>query len=355
MSRCLTRTALAAVVLSSVAAFASAQAPEPPGRTEAVPVAQADEASPSATANLRFLRETAEVGEPVELLVEVTHDPRTPFLWGRLQPELDPSWVLFDSRPDWSTKDAQGRAVSRHVYRIASLEPGPRRAPEAFREALEGTGTVLYGLEPILDVGGLLAESEDAPRPLRGYPEGFGVDGAGETDAQGRGPLLTVLVGGFLAVGVAVWLALRAGKRRPRVAPEPTPRERLATLLAADAASRQTGGSPSPEALAQQVYAVSHVVRDAADRRLGAERPGLTDEEWLAAVTTDVRLDGNLRGELETLFARFQEVKYAGVRPSSWAMDETFDVASRVVEGLASAPEARPQAPSGEALAEVPS
>src|SRR6185503_17489102 len=96
-----------------------------------------------------------------------------PLDWMTLEPELDPSWVLFGSERALQGAEQDGRAVGRRVWRIASLEPGPRPAPEAFRTALEGAGVVLIGLEPVLDVSGVLAEGEDAPRPLRDFPAGL--------------------------------------------------------------------------------------------------------------------------------------------------------------------------------------
>ena len=215
--------------------------------------------------------------------------------------------------------DDEGRTIARRVWSIASLEPGPRRAPEAFRIALEEAGVTVLGLEPLLDVTGVLAEGEDEPRPLRDFPDSLAFEDAGDSFVWWP----------WAAAGsMSVFLLLLLRRRKPAegAAAEP-PLSELARLMEAT--------DQGPQELH---FALSRLVRKATDARLGRKRQGLTDEEWLTVTKADAGLSSEVQADMVRLFEKVAAVKYAGEVPSSWAVDETFKEAERVLQLVEKAP-----------------
>jgi hypothetical protein len=83
-------------------------------------------------------------------------------------------------------------------------------------------------------------------------------------------------------------------------------------------------------------------VREATDAALAAERPALTDEEWLAALSGAGPVTPPAREALASVLARCGSVKYAGERPTDWSAQETFTAARRALELVGA------RAPAGE-------
>jgi hypothetical protein len=211
---------------------------------------------------------------------------------------------------------------SRRVWRVGALEPGERSfsgelgafafAPEVAKIQL-GDARVL--------VTGVLGPEEDEPRPLREFGAGFlELDGPSGTASS----LVRWLVpGGFLvaALACAAWLHRR---RRPKPVPEPSLLEHLADL------ERRTDESRAREAF----YELTHLLRRAGDRLRKRDRAALSDQEWLTEARAALDLPTGLVSELGALLERAERVKYAGERPTVWALEETFARARAVLEGL---------------------
>ncbi len=274
---------------------------------------------------------TAEVGEPFELILEVTR-PAGGGSAGAAAPNgellVDDSWVLLDTRLVPSEPAHSDRIVTRWIWEVASLEPGEREL-------------VVHGLpgeanpdEPLIEsctvrIAGVLAASEDAPRPLRGFSASFG---AAETEEGGLPYWAWILVGVVLhLLGLVPFLFLRAWWRRRRKRETPVPPLELLERLRGDA-------ELDAEQLRERHYELSHLLRAATDDRLDRDRRAWTDEEWVADLGDDRSLDETFRRELAAALDGCARVKYADERPSAWTVDETFQSARAALEALPVAP-----------------
>ncbi|HEX6885561.1 MAG TPA: DUF4381 family protein [Planctomycetota bacterium] len=265
--------------------------------------------------------EAVALGEPFALVLELEHAPDVAAR--ALVPAalaLDESWVVLASEPLTSAVLADGRLRTRATWRVAALEPGERSLAESLAGlALGAAVTRIQVGDARVRVAGVLAPGEDAPRPLRGFPEGF----AGAPEASGGGGALPWLLGGLAllvlaAVGVLGWRRRR--RRAPR--PAPTPLERLRALEEA----RAGGG--------ERCYELTRLLRTAGDELARTPRAALTDEEWLAAVHASLEIPRGVVAQLESVFARAARVKYAGESPTDWALQETFVAARGALEAL---------------------
>ena len=273
------------------------------------------------------------VGEPFELVLEIArpagHDTASA---GTPNGELvvDDSWVLFDTRlvPSGPDPARPERIVTRWIWEVASLEPGERDlAVHGLQLDADSDDS---GIETCtVRIAGVLAAGEDAPRPLRGFSAAFG---AAEAEEDGLPRWAWILVGVMLhLLGLGPFLLLRAWwrRRRKREAPDP-PLERLERL--------RGGAELDAEQLRARHYELSHLLRAATDERLDRDRRAWTDEEWIAEVADDRSLDEAFRREIAAALDGCARVKYAGERPSAWAVDETFQSARAALEVLSAAP-----------------
>ena len=276
-----------------------------------------------------------EVGEPFALVLELSHPAGVDvFDLGRVELELDDSWVVLNlvrhpSEPDPADT---ARRITRRVWTVASLEPGERRLAESLTPLVadERIRSVDVGAA-MVEVVGLLGPGEDAPRPLRGFPPGFG-SGPETAASPWRWAALALAALLWAAVGAWVWRWLRRSRAR-RGASGPAPLERLELL-----------GDERPgdvDALRRQHYELTQLVRDAMDQRLGSELAGLTDAEWMRAVQARPNLPAGLKTELAAVLERAEAVKYGRAIPTSWAVDETLGHARRALEHAGASEEPR--------------
>ncbi len=238
--------------------------------------------------------------------------------------DLDDSWVVLDARRPVALPDPvdEGRVVVRRSWEVASLEPGLRELPAFELEYVdEGVARRLRVRGPELDVRGVLAEGEDAPRPLRGYRD---VDSLPEPVSPWPG-----LAG--LAVLVAAAGALAWRRRRPRRPAEAPREDPLAWVAELEARPPE-----APEAVRDAHYRLTRAVRERADERRGVARAALTDDEWLAAAVAEVA--DERREDLRRLFEGAARVKYGGERPTPYAVRETIGRGRAVLEALAGGP-----------------
>jgi hypothetical protein len=265
-----------------------------------------------------------EVGQPFALVLELEHESTvgTALLAPRA-PELDPSWVVFGAEPVARAPLADGRVRTRCVWHVASLEPGERSLADALSGlALGEAVTRIQVGDARVSVAGVLAQGEDAARPLRGFPVGF-ADAATRAAARTSWP---ALLAAGLALGAALswaWVRARRRRARARMGAAPLPLERLAALEAGAA-----------EAGRERCYELTSLLREAGDRLTKRPRAALTDEEWLATVHASLEIPRGVVAELTAVFERVARVKYAGESPTEWALAETFTRARRALQAL---------------------
>ena len=259
-----------------------------------------------------------EVGQPFELVLDLYHGPdASPSDLFAGEPALDDSWVLLEhgsAQPLAIIHEPETR-LAKFVWRIASLEPGERDLSGAVASISFGERIKKIDAgQARISVRGVLAEGEDAPRPLREFPEGF-APGA-TSPARSRGlvgaALATLLV---LAAGALLFLwRLRA--RRARTATPVTPLDRLGEI--------ERALEQADEDAQAGCFALTRLLRSATDAARAQPRDGLTDEEWLAELRGAPEIPPGALEDLDAVFERAAAVKYAGQRPTPWALRETL-------------------------------
>lgn len=268
------------------------------------------------------------VGDSVEVVVHLHHVAGERV---ELTSEgFDYSWVILGRAGSVTTTD-EAAAHTTYRFTLASLEPGERELPTpVFRMESGSQLDVALATPPTVDVGGLLAETEDAPRPIVGFLEPSAPP-SGWAWGWAALPLL-------LLVALAWWFARRRRARAVPVAPRLTPLQRLAALEARDLAA-----ADEPGFAADLHVELTRLVREDFDLRVGGagagtRRDSLTDDEWLAVAALE--LSEEQRVALHALFLESREIKYGGARPTHWALEESLAAARAV---LTSAPELAPQ------------
>ncbi len=262
------------------------------------------------SARLEFDRVQAEVGQPVRATLTVEHDASSRPKLDSLG--LDDSWVVFASKagPTLALPAQTGRATTTFEFEIASLEPGQRAIAEI---PISGSAQKLAVAGPTLQVQGVLAENEDAPRAMQGLREIESLD-----ERANLSLVLAVALGGaaLLCAALFVWWRKRA---RSVAEGAPAPSVRLAVL--------ETRPLDTPEDVQAAHFALTRLLRESADLAAGRDRSGMTDEEWQRSAREQFLAAGISAGELgalEALLERAAQVKYGSERPTHWATREAL-------------------------------
>ncbi len=259
-----------------------------------------------------------EVGEVLDAALEVSLAQGERLDLDASALEADPTWVLLDG------VRRERKSPTQLVVRwsLASLEPGERSLPTPALLLIDPTGArrPLAAPQASARFTGVLAVGEDEPRA----PLGFRPIEAQAGVARSRWPIAI----GALAVGalLALWLVLRRRRKAP-IAP-PDILERLAALEARPLDAR--------DEVREVYYALTALVREHVDERLGAPRPAATDAEWIRALAE--RAPAAVCDELAALLREAEPVKYAAHQPTHWAVRESFERARRALSALDSAP-----------------
>lgn len=236
--------------------------------------------------------EEVELGQPFTCALEVPHPPgATP---AAPELELDYGWEVVDGPEVRPLGEG-----TRLAWTVLALEAVERELP-ALDLAL-GDGSRLRAGGGEVTVRGVLAPDEDAPPPMPGFrtvPE--------RTSPVRPRHLGLALLGLAVLAGGGVLLLVRSHRARPER--EPSELERFQGLAPAGA----------PRGLG---YELAALLRSAAERSVAgqAPKPGLTDEEWLAALRAEGSLGGEDVDELESLLAVCADLRYAGARPTRFA------------------------------------
>ncbi len=273
-------------------------------------------------ARARMLIEGAdavEVGVPFSLTYELEHEAGATV--EGLDADalvLDDSWIVFGSRrePARAVEASPGRERTRRTWELASLDPGERVLP-ALGVTVDGRPVPPPEEPARVTVRGVLGEGEDAPRPLRSFPDPFGTG-----LPQAASGFVWPLAAGALVLVALAYATWRARPKRAAVPPPPTTQERFARAKAVR--------HEDADALLVAVFELSDIVRSAFDEALegGYERRALTDGEWLDAAQLPAETGTRMAAFLE----RCGRVKYAGETPTSWAFDELVNEAGALLE-----------------------
>lgn len=266
-----------------------------------------------------------EVGEPFTVALSVEHDAGVGLDLPDLAQALGDSWIVYsagEARVAPSPDGAQ-RATTSARWELGSLEPGVRELPAL--EVLAGSVPATSG--PVtLRVDGVLAEGEDAPRPLPAFRPPPPWSEPGTPRPWWVYALAGVALGALLTAVVAL---VQRRRRTPEAPPARPPLDRVRALAA---------NLPSDaEALRTAHFELAALVRAGVDERLGRSAAARVDEEWLTGLAQDLAAGGvepALADEAAALLERCTAARWAGLAPSSYAARETFEGARELLERL---------------------
>ena len=243
---------------------------------------------------------SVQIGEPVVCVVALGELGGSPPVLS--EDALEPSLSWFVREAPSIQRAPSGALTLSWTLSALEPEPGPLPVPVLLQD---GEPLTLTG--PALVVAAALLEAEDAPRPARGFyiPEPHGQ--LASTEAW------LIALFGALALGLTLWLLRR---RRASVEPlEPSLVERLASLE-----GPVDGDDPQLVAWHGEL---TQILRAA----YSDDQAGWSDEEWVERA----ELSTTHREELRGLFAACAAVKYAGARPTRFAVEETLARARALV------------------------
>ena len=259
---------------------------------------------------------SVEVGQPVVIRCEIAHPPGiSP---RSVELELDPSspWVLLDSSREPASE------TTTLLWRFVHLAPGEAEPPDLFYSyRLDEGGRTVRVEVPLLTVTGVLAEVEDAPRPLASFrviEDPIAARPAWMTwilIAGGAAGALGLLALGFLLPTLRRLL-------RPSGPSMPAAEARLQALREENLSERA------------RHYALTRLLREELDLRGGVDRRGLSDEEWQDATRTDPKVATEAHEEITRVLAGARAPKYAGEVPTAWTVEETFTHAAAALAAL---------------------
>lgn len=277
--------------------------------------AQGPAGAPSASISIPAPPST--VGQPFAALVSVRHAAGTQAEirdW-----ELDYGWEVVASGPAATAPAGAALAdgaqwlVTARRFEILALEAGARSlpGPAVTLRGAAGGDLELTAPPAVLDLAAALAPGEDAARPTTGFRPPPAARGA-----QASWPWIAAAAGALALAAGAVAALVRARRK----AGAPAPLDRLAALGELERAPREG------EAASALHGELARLVRSALEPRPLAHLP---DEEWLDTLAV------HERALVEPVLARCARVKFAGLRPTGWATQETLGLARAALETLA--------------------
>ena len=254
----------------------------------------------------------AEVGEPVDWVLEIVHARRArpQVVSEELADLLDPSWAFLSgpvilTRPDGGANGASERERSTFTWKLMALESGERSAPSLL---LQGdTGEQLEVLSDPLLVKPALLDGEEGPRPFAMFHE---VEG-GTVGSLTR--LLGILIGAMLVVVIGIVLLVRRARRGHDLESVPipiSPRAAFDELVA--------GRTDDAQGVQRLAFGLTNVLRQA----LEVGEAGATDDEWMGALRGENRISPDQLARIESVLSVCEQIKYGGHVPTRFAIDE---------------------------------
>ncbi len=256
------------------------------------------------------------IGQPVEWILRVPHAPRERVRLATEPPlieSLEASWAVVAGPDERRGRGDGDEAWTEFVWTLLALEGGERTLP-APAVAFED-GRVVSASVASLRVAGALADGEDAPRAL---PDFHDIEPRPRLSIR---PAIAVpLVAALLALGALGFLVRRRQREGEH---QPTAIDRFLQL-----SSQRAELADDASAIRELVRELTLLVRGTVDARAGVQCAGLSDQEWLAQ-------QGASEGELAQFLTAAEGVKYAGGRPTPFAIAELFESARSLLEDLA--------------------
>jgi hypothetical protein len=269
------------------------------------------------------------IGQPLEVVLELDHALGAGLLKGGPALALDASWIVLEG-PEVIALPGSGGTHTRVRWSVISLESGARSLPGLNLVLADGASLTVEGAA--LSIDAELGAEEDSPRPLP-TPQGV---------AERAGPLRLAHVGWMLcalllAVAWGFWLRKRKGQASEAHAQG----EWARFIVLREFATTAGKGAAHESGRAQDVSAeLAALLRSAAQHRVGALRPGQADGEWLELMRNEGEVA--LADELTPLLDKCEQIRFGGLRPTRFALDELLQSSADVLAHLA------PDAPSPE-------
>ena len=279
---------------------------------------------PGLYATLSAEPKEVEVGEPITFELEI-HHPRelVPILPGT-DLGLGPHWVVLEelgtvTEPSPDQINELGFWITRKRWLVMSLASSMKLpSMEIFFGEGEGALSVLTS-EGELSVKTVLGQGDQFPRASKGFRD---VQGSLESESPAWW-----LIASLVTLGLALGWWLFGRKQAKAQAPVEVPAlEQLASM--------ERDLPDDLQALQALHYRLTSLVREATDKRMGQSNAGTTDTEWLQHLRSGSGLDEEVERQLAQVIEAAETVKYAGVRPSRYAVEETLKAARGALEGL---------------------
>jgi hypothetical protein len=255
------------------------------------------------------------IGQPVEFRLEVPHAADRPVGLRDLELGLDESWVVLSGPRVLTRAEGEG-AVTEGRWELMSLEPGERVLGELGVPL--GDGSTMAVTPASLSVLGELAADEDEPRPMPAFHTLPERTSPVRPRHLGLGMLVILLAG-------SGWLFVRR-RNRSQTSLEPDELERFLGL------DREHAGDA--EAVRALMFELAAVLRAAGERDVPGSWAGLSDEEWLAALEESGQHSIEVTDELGGLLVECESIKFAGSRPTRFAVEEILSRAESLLRRL---------------------
>ena len=287
---------------------------------------------PGLRAELKSVPAEVEVGEPMRWTVEIHHPKELiPILPGE-DLGLGPQWVVLEDygataevSPDGI--DEIGFWITRKSWQVVALREF-KVMPSLEIFFGEGSDALsVFTSEGELAVNSVMGVGVPFARPRRTFRDPL------QPVEVERTPWWLIAPGVSLVLVAGWWLFVRR-RSGPKSEPKVAPLDRLESM-----------GQALPDdlqALQSLHYSLTSLVREATEERLGKSYSGRTDEEWLDLVRSDARVRGDVEKHLSRVFESAQTVKYARVKPSQYAVEETLSAAREIIESMGSVSGGKP-------------
>ncbi|GEM_PF-3320885 len=262
---------------------------------------------------------SAAIGQPLQVEFVYAHSSADGLADSTPTLDLDDSWVVLDGPQVKVVPSDGGKRTSVH-WSVLSLEPGERVLPGLNLVLADGSNLAVGGAR--LNIAGELGADEDSPRPLPPFQ-----------DVQERtGALRPAHLGalGLALIALWVWRVWRRRRRQRQVGrEEPGEWARFSALKLGYTESGSDLGAKAKDVSSQLAF----LLRSAAQHQLTTLQAGQADEEWL----DHMRAEGQdaLADEFAPLLETCERIRFGGLIPTRFALDELLQASESVLARLA--------------------
>ena len=281
------------------------------------------------SAKIRLSPSKPLIGDPIELLIQVTAEQDVELLMPEFGEALD-RFRILDFAPIESI-DSQGNTVSAQKYRLQPPFSGKQSIPQILVEFVDrraGQKQAPEGFDayelllPRIDFEVQSVVPTNATSELKPPLGELNTDFA---DDQAFWPWLIALLVGVAAI-VAPFVVKRVGKNRAiarRISAYEVARRRLDTLIA----------KPRPQGEEVNAFFVelSDIVRQYLEARFDLRAPELTTEEFMETVIDSPDLSRDHQTLLRDFLKQADLVKFAGFQPDDKTIQDSIAAADRFI------------------------